>query len=464
MNGRIYLLLIAALFTVIAAISFFYYKRKSKGALIIFSALTALLLRVDYIIYTPHWVRQHDVVGFGNDFGQAGYIEWFYAHLRLPDFDPREKWGFFQPPLHHITAALFIHLETAAGIAYQKACENVQILTLIYSLLILFYAYRIFRQAGLLGWSLYFAFALAAMHPGFILLAGSINNDCLCELFMVMGLFYAIEWYRNSTMTAIIKVALCMGLSMMAKLSGILIAVSLGFIFIIKLIREKKPGFFKYLLQYMVFGVISIPLGVFYPVRNFIRFQVPLNFTPEVGESTESYSLVQRIFDIRTDTPFACMVNNGNAYDEYNIFLAMMKTSLFGETDLSADVAYVRPFAWIVFITGIMLAAAAFFATVYVCFHSLKDKKNVTETAFWGISYVTPVVFLINLSLTAQYFSSQDFRYIQYVIVVEALFTGLYFKNRGCEKTPDAMAKCYAVLLGIFCAAVFAVYVLLGKP
>lgn len=465
MNKIQYLFMMAALFAAVAFISYLIYRKKGKAALIPLFALTGGILRISYVLYTPHWVRQHDVVGFGNDFGQAAYIEWFYNNLRLPDFDPREKWGFFQPPLHHICSALFMHLQTLVGIAYNKACENVMLLTLCYSLLILLYAWRIFKQMNLSGWALYLSFAFVAIHPGFILLGGSINNDCLCELLMVMGLYYTIEWYRNPGITGIIKIALCTGLSMMTKLSGFLIAPGIAFIFIVHWIRGGKRDFIKFFKQYIIFALISLPLGLFYPVRNFIRFNVPFNFTPEVGEPVGSYNLFQRLFDIRTKTPFACMINHGDAYDEFNVFLAMLKTSIFGETNLSEGMPKMIPFAWAALITGGVLAILAIAATVIVLLKARCDTPTIadgTEIAFWGISWIIPFVFLIEFSFSAPYFSSQDFRYIQYVIVVEALFTGLYLKMSGLEEKPGVSGFTYALVLTVFTAAVTAVYVLLG--
>ena len=67
----------------------------------------------------------------------------------LIDFDPRLRWGFFQPPLHHMIAALWIRLLEFAGIAYEAACEHVQVLTWVYSLITLFFAYLIFRYMKL---------------------------------------------------------------------------------------------------------------------------------------------------------------------------------------------------------------------------------------------------------------------------------------------------------------------------
>ncbi len=462
MNKLQYFLIIMILFAVAAIVSYLLYRKKKEYFLFFIFAFTGVFLRVNYILHTPHWERQHDVVGFGNEFGQAAYIEWFCKNLRLPDFDPRQYWGFFQPPLHHFTAALFIRLQTAVGVVYSKACENVMILTLIYSLLMLYFAYRIFRQMKLSGMPLYLSFGLSAVYPGFILLSGSINNDCLCELFMVMGLYYAVEWYRKSTVTNIIKIALCVGLAMLTKLLGAIIAPGIAMLFIVKWVSGGKKDFLKYLKQYVIFALISFPLGLFYPVRNLVRFNVPVNYTPEVGEPVGNYPLIRRFFDIKTATPFSCMIKNGDAYDEFNIPLAMLKTSLFGETNLAADSVKMVPFAWVALILGAVLVIFAVFASLFILIRSIIKKEETVEILFWETGWIVPVAFLVHLCLSVPCFSSQDFRYIQYVVIIEALFTGLFFKNRGEGKKKDHLQTVYMAVLLIFTAAVTAVYVLLA--
>lgn len=458
MTGRQYLYIVILVFAVTAVISLIWYKFKGKSAFLVFGTLSAFFLRLNYVIYTPHWIRQHDVIGFGNEEGQAAYIEWFLHERRLPDFDPVTRWGFFQPPLHHIISAVFIGIQTFFGKNYNAACENVQYLTLFYSMCILFFAYLIFKEAGLEGNTLITAFLLCAFHPGFILFSGSINNDCLCELLMVMSLYFALRWYRKSTILNIIPIALCIGLSMAAKLSGCLAAAPVAFLFIVKWIDGKREGFFRYLWQYLIFALICIPPAVSYPVRNLIRFGTPLNYTPEVGEPVGSNPLLFRFFDIRTDTPFVSLISNGQAYDEFNIPLAMLKTSLFGDCYLAEEHIKMIPFAWAALILGAVLALIAVFATIYVTVKALRKKENVIETVFWFLSWLTPVVFLINFSIQAPYFSSQDFRYIQYVIVIEALFLGLFSKG---NKKKEAACFCLTLL---FSAASSAVYILLGKP
>ncbi|MCR4744041.1 MAG: glycosyltransferase family 39 protein [Lachnospiraceae bacterium] len=419
----------------LAVVLFLFFLRKKKinvsGSLIV-TLITSIAIHAFYIAYTPTWERQHDVIGFenGKGIGQAAYIEWFFDHWSLPDFDPRKKWGFFQPAFHHITAAIWLKINTMIGFGYTAATENIQVLTLIYCLILAIFALRIFKLMRLEGRSLEIAFALTALHPLYILLSGSVNNDTLCTLLMIMTCYYALKWENKNSWPDIIKTALCMGLSMMTKLSGVLIAPALAWIFIINWIVGGKKNFFKYLRQYLVFALISVPIGMFFPMRNLLLFGVPLNYTPKVGEELIYGSVLSRFTDLYTNTPFAAMIKNGDSFDEYNIILAGLKTSLTGEFNFADANRFIIYAAWILFISGALLMLLTIISVFRVTF-SKKTTMSLQIRVFWSILYLTAIAFFLNLCLSIPNFSSQDFRYIAYLLVPNALFIGLNRQNSG---------------------------------
>ena len=91
---------------------------KKHGFVILIMALLLLAgvaIKCYYVSYTDTWERQHDVISFGADEGHAAYIEYIRDNGHLPDFDPREKWAFFQPPLHHIVSGKTMDVAEALG-------------------------------------------------------------------------------------------------------------------------------------------------------------------------------------------------------------------------------------------------------------------------------------------------------------------------------------------------------------
>ena len=440
-------------------------KEKALKLCMVMTGLTGVFLRAFYVYYTPSWLRQHDVIGFGADEGQAAFIEYFYNGHFLLDFDPRQRWGFFQPPLHHMLSAAWIHLQESLGAAYSAACENVQLLTLIYGFITLLFAFMMLRYFMPGGLSLLIAFALCAVHPGFIQMSGSINNDMLAIMFSMMTIYFGLKWYDEPSWRYTILLALTIGLGMMAKLSAALVAPAIAFLFITKWIRSGKEGFVSYLLKYIVFIVICAPLGLWSPVRNLLRFGVPVSFTPEVGEPVTA-TIWQRIFDIRTGKPFVYMEKYGDPYNEFNIFLGIMKSSLFGDQDIALALseaghggvgATVMSVAgWILLLSGSVLAVLALYATLRVLIGDRYIGNGVFR-AYFSILYVLSMVVYVKFMLSSGSYSSMDFRYVLYLLPVEALMLGLY--TQGCC---SAFRRFAVGVTAVFVLSTTAVYTMLS--
>ena len=438
--------------------------KKIVNILIIAVGVLTAMLRLFYIYYTPVWRRQHDVIDFGAEEGQAPFIEYFHQGHFLLDFDPREKWGFFQPPLHHMLAALWIHIQELIGISYNAACEHVQVLTFIYSLITLYFAYLIFKYFKLEGISLLVAFTIAAVHPGFILMAGSVNNDMLAIMLTVMTIYFGLRWKDDPSWKYTIILALTIGLGMMAKLSAALVAPAVALIFAIKMIQGGIDSFVQYMKKFVVFGLICFPLALWSPVRNYIKFGVPLNYTPEVGEGINA-PLLARIFDIRCFIPYVSRINNGDPYDEFNMILGMMKTSLFGDENFShvlteaghggMGASLIMLFGWILLISGAALAVLCLYFTVRVLITDRIIALRETR-AYLAAIYLVSFLMYISFMIKAPYYSSMDFRYVLYLIPIEALMAGLYVTDCGC-----IIKRILCMDTIIFVASTAAVYIML---
>lgn len=463
-------------------------RSRSEGlayfAVVLAIGAIAFILKAEYIIYTPTWIRQHDVVGAGAGFGQAAFIEYFYEKIRLIDFDPRSIWGFFQPPLHHMLSGLYLRLWRMVGglwdFSYYHCFENLQCLTLFYSCMISFIAGVILKKLGFERNSLAVGFMLVAIHPCFIQMAGSINNDILCILLQLLAVCFFLDWMKVEKSTDLIITAVFMGLSMMAKLSGVLLAPAIGFI-LLKRLGEKlralraasadvtcKKNLSTCIRDYFLFGIISIPLGVWSPVRNLVKFGVPLSYTPEVGESLSEYSLSERIFTLGSDiSPFIHLKSNGADYDEYNIWFAILKTSIFGEADFSDTFRFNTFFGSVAVIAGLLLAII----TMVLMVRSLMKKSslNYDIVLFMNVYIIASVAFLIRLCITIPNFSSQDFRYIAHIILPQAVLIASFVKD-STEKNNEndgikvkTVARFTEFLVVVFVVSAAVVYLTAGK-
>lgn len=114
--------------------------------------LLGFLMRLGYVLYTPYLMGQHDLMELGSGQGHLGYIEYFLEGGSLfPDFNPMYRYQFYHPPLSHLLSAAFVRCNLLLGVAYERAFENLQFLSLFYSAVTLFFCYGIFRELKLTG-------------------------------------------------------------------------------------------------------------------------------------------------------------------------------------------------------------------------------------------------------------------------------------------------------------------------
>ncbi len=201
-----------------------------KNIAVIIMAL-GFLVRLAYVLYTDCTVRQHDVEQFGSGIGHAGYIEYIYNNFALPDFDVRDIWQFYHPPLHHIVAAAFLRFTVFLGGDYSRCLESIQTLTLFYSSLCTLYCCRIFSQLKLKGRGYIAAVAVCALSPVFTVFSGSINNDVLSVTFAIAAIYYTLRWSESRSICDIFKIAFCIGLGMFTKLSVWMVTPGVAVVF-----------------------------------------------------------------------------------------------------------------------------------------------------------------------------------------------------------------------------------------
>ena len=461
------------------------FQMKNKSGLTKIIVIVLLLLGIGiklyYINYTETWERQHDVISFGADEGHAAYIEYILNNKSLPDFDPREKWGFFQPPLHHIISAFVMDISMKAGLDIKRCQENTQIPTCIYMIMLSLMSIYIFAKARglhkdkILSDGCLVMLAIVALHPMFIIMSGSINNDALQLVMSLFALIVAAKWYEKPGILRTVFLAVIIGLSMLAKLTGGLVAVPITIVMLTKVfgfdggiradkntkvrINDRLRFFFrKYFAKMLIFAAIVFPLGLSFSIRNKLKWDVPVNYIPPVGENfPESITMKNRLLDIATDSVYTKMVARGDAFDEYNVFLALIKTSLFGEYNFSDVSRWMKPLSLVLFVSAVLVILFALYATLQVAF-----SKKIKLALVWKVlligTYVTYLAAYFYFALSSSNFSAQDFRYAGICIVCEGIFAGIYadsIKNKRALMLIKVVAITFAL-------SSFLTYALLG--
>ena len=466
-------LVILVLIAAAVSAAFFHYKGSlsvPKAVLII--GLIGFAVRLGYVLYTDVAQRQHDVHSFLTATnGHSAYIRHIYENWSLPQGDPRDTFQFYHPPLHHFICAVWLKVQEVLGIGFDQAKENLQLLTLFYSSACMPLAYSILKEFGLKKAGLTIGFAIVALHPTFFYLSGSINNDILSILLIFVAILFTVRWYKNPTYKNIIGIALGIGFSMMTKLSGAIIAIPVAVVFLVKLC-DKNYGLKKLFWQFAVFGLICIPLGMWWSLRCATLYGMPLSYVPLLSENNRlyvgNYSVAERLFSFKgfdfTNTyPARGDYGFKAGFYDYNIAIGLTKTAIFGEYFLGMGSALLEFFANVMYYASLGLIALSLFGmgkTVFVLCgkkHGFEkpvlDEKRVLYgfmLLYWAVLFAMYVMFCFQYPHNC----TMDFRYLTPTLLIGGLFLGT-LAERTEEGESSAKGWVYYLVIGltaVFCA------------
>lgn len=437
--------------------------------LIIILFILGFAIKLAYILYTSVHQRQHDVEAFkSTEDGHAAYILYIFEHWSVPDFDVREYWQFYHPPLHHFLGAVWLKLQTFFGIETETAYEGLQYLTLFYSSLSMYLSYRIMQEIRLRRTGLVVAFAIVAFHPTFIIFAGSLNNDILSITFMLGAVLNTLVWYKNRTFRNILKIALCIGLGMFTKLSVWMVAPAVAAVFLSTLIDNR--GKLKSLIgQMSAFIGVCAPIGLCWSIRNFIFYDVPFSYVPKLSETNRLYignrSVAERLFDFnfsQFESVYNQLVFYAGKYYEYNPTIGLFKTAMFDESINDTYYPEISFCGVLLFWSSVVLGVLGFVAMIYMLIR--KNSMNSTFKVFFGILFAVILGSYYIFCFEFPFSCTQNIRYAAPLIVVGAMFIGLWITKTLGKKTKAA--KVFRIVVCIFticfCISSVMTYTLIG--
>lgn len=435
------------MFLVIAAISIFalcmgFSYKLTYPRLITVIIIIGLIMRVGYMLYTPYNVRQHDLGTIGSA-GHLDYIYMIYSTWQLPTSNSAQ---FYHPPLFHFLGAVVFNIAMLFYNNNEFAFNAVRLIPCFASCFTLLVSYKIFKELNFSQLARILAITIVAIHPAFIYLSASINNDMLAIFFMTLTILYLIKWYYDQSLKNITIMAITLGLGMMTKLSVVMIAPVIAAVFIYVLIKRIKSENLVYLIaQYLAFGIISIPLGMWYSIRNLVLFRQPLGYVLQISQYSDLYcgdfSITQRFLSL----PFSSLFSNAfpNVTIDYNVYLYAIKSSLFGEWTFHGYEAQATLFA----IVNILIIAISLAAMIYV-FISAKDSKSKFAKWLLGLIWLTQVGSFIQFNISYPFGCTMDFRYIVMTVVTGAGFIGLAYDTFR-QKHKD-LSKWTWIILALF--------------
>lgn len=388
--------------------------KRNKVFIIIF--LLALIIRMIFIIKYPLSKAQHDVNGKN---GHFSYIQTIFIQNRLPSTN---QYQYYQPPLHHFISAMWLKVFSKLIRSYTTLIESLQFVPLIYSMLLLIVINKILKELKIKDKYKNLILVIMAFHPTFTILSGSINNDMLSILLIFCTLYELIKWYKKSDMVNTIILAIVTGLAVMAKTSGAIVSLPIMYIFLLQFYRAIKKGdkrkIWQYIGMYCVFGIISLSLGLWYPVRNYILFKQPILYILDPNNQklyVGDKSLLSRFLPFSKEI----FIQYADPYEHYNIPTFLIKSSLFGEWTWTTS--YICKYIY-VFALFANIAIIVFSIVAIIREMTSNRKRDLIYRNIFLILYFFNIISFISMNIKLPYGCSMDFRYI-----VPTIFIGIYF-------------------------------------
>lgn len=457
-DGRVRAAMLAALLLTLGSALFLraFHKLDARGLLILV-IIAGVVMRFGYMLYTPVFVRGHDV-GSPGGYGHYAYIATIYNTFHLPQSDNGQ---FYHPPIEHILCAAVARVYALlTGITDQQTVlESSRLVPCFASCASMLVCRRLFEELKLGRAALLTAMAVVAFHPTFFILSASINNDMLMVFFFLTALLYLARWSRRPVMKNMLLAALAAGLAAGTKLSGALAAVFAAVIVFIRLFRSVgKPSFPGLFRQGIAYAAIFLPLCLWYPLRNYLLFGQPINYVLPLSKHSFLYvgfrSFAERFGFSGTGDLFKniyCSI-----FGDYRLWVYTVKCSLFGEFTFSP----IHNIAALVLTTLNTLLIALSLAAAVWCLIRCRRARPFARfgmAAVWALLIASFIWFYVKYPFTC----TMDFRYIVPTVVTGATFLGLFQEEAfGRGGLWHVLAVCGVTLTGLFCAASVLFYLL----
>lgn len=406
-------------------------KYKSRNEVIVGMAILmiGLIMRVGYTMYTPWYIRVHDVGQADlNATGHASYI----LHLFYGKLPNSNEYQFYHPPFYHFLSSVTMHIVgLLKGIKEgEYLIDSAKLISCFASCGVLIQIKLFLKDIDIKEKIANIIMLIVAFCPNFYLMAGRVNNDALVFFFMVVAIRYTYKWYYNQDWKSIIILAIAYGLGMMTKTSMAVLAVFTAVFMCVVLVKNIKKHLYKMtILQLIVFGVISLPLGLWYPIRNLILYKQPLSYVLNLGKESPiyvgNYSMSERLLLHIKNLKNLSLFNE--PIDDYNIPIYIWKGSLFGEFTLEIN----NTLGWILLISNGVLIVISIIAMIAIIMKT-KEKRELIYGLFF--IWLCQIISYISFNINFPHACTMDFRYIVTTVIVGAIFIGLLCQQIASKK------------------------------
>lgn len=386
------------------------------------------VVQLGYISYTSYGTRQHDLRSFYNyeNGGHLGYIGYIFNNNHLPIGSPKDFWCFYNPPLFYIVSAIFIKLQNFFGIELESCLENLQILSLFYIMTFNIFVYKILKEMNIEK-SIAFIISFIGLAPAMIMMSGSLGNGPLSIMLSTIAIYYTIKWYKSDTLKDLVIIAFAISFAIMTKIDAALIAVAIGVTFIIKLGNNRKEVK-KYIKYFSLFALISLPIGLWYPIKNLVLYDIPITYVQSVERdheaSTEKYSILDRFFSVESKDTFDNVnVTMVGEKMDYNIFVTTIKSFIVDEEIQYENNKILDICVHLIFFLSLLLPIIFILNVIYVI--SNYKKINNPWILFFMLIFLLEVLAYLRFCFEFPFVFTMNFRYIVPSLISFGVITGI---------------------------------------
>lgn len=396
---------------------------------VLFILILILGTYLGYVSYTPYFARQHDSRNFyapeyGGHFGYIGYI---FNNNSLPDMNPKDYWCFFNPPLFYIISTIVLKIFNFFSFEIGEGFEFLQILSAIYTIVFIYYIYKILYELEIKK-ILPIVLIFIGLSPAIVFLSGSLNNDILSIMLSTIALYYSIRWYKEEKISYLITIAITIGLAMMTKVSSALIAVIIAIIFLKKVVEEvknsdnRKERLKKYVINFSIFAIIALPIGLWFPIKNYVEYDIPFTYVQSVDLDNDSnisdYSTLERLFKIEGRVIYnSNIIQMDKENKEYNLYITTLKSFLLDEMIETEGNNILRITVHILLYFTIYISILFFINFIYSIYYLVKNKENDRWLYIFIALFILEVVSYIKFCFDFPFTFTMNFRYIVPTII-----------------------------------------------
>lgn len=372
-----------------------------------------MVVRIWYAIVTPVTVRGHDINELSPEsYGKAAYLLRLVMKGELPD---SYFWQNYQQPFYFLlSAGVSKVMSLVSGIqSAEFLLHGGKIVSCLASCLFLILAERLLREFSEARVRI-FGVAILSVTPSLILTAGRLGEDALTGFFMLAVLYVTLKWEKSPDWKTTLLLAFLYGCGMMTKVSLAFPAAYTAYIFW----KNRKGKHF--IPKMIVFAVISLPLGLWYSVRNYLLFGQPFGYVTLPGEKiyTGQYSYVARFFSFSVTNWFRSPYTE--PFEDYNLPVYLLKSELFGEFQYDSPI-------WL---SVMLLAVSTVLTLVVAVYGSYVIYRRICGGQYRG-GQLRPYSFGLLFGgyaafsyLRFPYGCSMDFRYYLMLTVCKVLVLG----------------------------------------